>query len=485
MHQPLTKKQEIRRQVLSYGLVPILVVVVTLLITFYVNGYRYNADNQAIEQGGMIQVQSRPTGATVTYDNEVLSSRTNMRIDALAGTHTVTLTRSDYRSWQKTVAVEPGRVLWLNYALLIPEEPTVTQVATYASVDDALVVSAEDQLLLLRDETQPVVTSVIPNGESTTESEATVPSELYATDDASLTFDMVSTDASGRYILIKASGVQTQWLVLDRNTPSASRSLSKIAGQDLSQAFFSNARTQDAYVVTTTGALRRVDFAERVMSAPLISGVEDVYQSSDGILSYIATDPSADGQLLAGYYTPGAETARVYQRHLAEDGSTVRFRIDRYDGNMYAVLQQDLRLDIMRLDLPRSDSDTAISSQPIETVAMQKHVDFISFSPTGRFVLTQDGADFTTYDIELGAITHATLQGDTSTKKRLQWLDDYHLWSDRDRMLAMYEFDGANVQVLGDIAPNLDVLLTENKRNIYYFQTADDGSVILERLKLS
>lgn len=462
---------------------PLFIVGMVLFMTLYIDGYRYDMKNRALEQGGLIQLLTQPTGAVVTYDNQLLDSKTNTRIDALAGSHTVTLTRDSYRPWQKTVTVEPGRVLWLNYVLMVPTAISTAAVHEYASVDDCISVYGRDMMVLLKDAAAPTVTTLQLDGDTAKESHIAIPSSLYDTEDTTLRFDLLATDKSGRYLLIKAAGVKTKWLVIDTKDSTASRSLTDIVGQDMSSAFFSAAESQDVYVVTD-GSLRRVDFVQRLMSAPLVSGVKDVYQANDGTLSYIAADGEAAGKYVAGYYTKGADTARVIKNGI-EANDAVRFRIDRYDDRYYAVLQTGLKLDIMKLDLPSSDSKADVGTKDVETVVMQKHVDFVSFSPTARFVVAQDGANFTTYDLELDAITTTTLQGNAKTTQQLRWADDYHVWSDRDKKLSLYEFDGANVQELGAAAPGLDIVLTKNKHSLYWFQTMNDGNVSLQYLKLN
>ena len=128
------------------------------------------------------------------------------------------------------------------------------------------------------------------------------------------------------------------------------------------------------------------------------------------------------------------------------------------------------------------DDDAVL--EDVQTVTLQKPVSSIGFSPKARFVIAEDGADFTTYDIELDKITTATLQGDTGASTQLAWLDDYHLWSDRGQTLTMYEFDGANPQQFGTVSEGQAALLSSNKRYLYSFVTSSDGSQQLRVLPL-
>lgn len=60
------------------------IVVVLILIT---QGYRFNHFDGKLEQGGLVQFNSRPTGATVSVDGMALANRTASKITLSTGPH--------------------------------------------------------------------------------------------------------------------------------------------------------------------------------------------------------------------------------------------------------------------------------------------------------------------------------------------------------------------------------------------------------------
>ena len=89
----------------------ILIVVVALLITM---GFFVTSDGR-IEQSGLIQIHSIPTGATVTIDDKTIFSRTNLSRTLSAGNHHIKLTRDGYDSWEKTIKMYSGLLVRLYY----------------------------------------------------------------------------------------------------------------------------------------------------------------------------------------------------------------------------------------------------------------------------------------------------------------------------------------------------------------------------------
>lgn len=71
-----------------------------------------------IEQSGLIQIHSMPTGATVELDGSTIFSRTNLSRSLTAGEHSLKLSRDGYDTWQKTIKMSSGMLMRLHYPRL-------------------------------------------------------------------------------------------------------------------------------------------------------------------------------------------------------------------------------------------------------------------------------------------------------------------------------------------------------------------------------
>ena len=108
----------------------VLIVGVLILITM---GYGINSDLN-VERRGLVQFISHPSGATISINDEATSSRTPTKSMLLPGTHHITINRPEYDTWSKSINVEPGSVLWLDYVRLIPTQKRTDHLKDFSDI---------------------------------------------------------------------------------------------------------------------------------------------------------------------------------------------------------------------------------------------------------------------------------------------------------------------------------------------------------------
>lgn len=475
MYRARSKRAERRRLILTYTLAPLFIGSVVTLLVLYMLGYRFSLSDHSVSQGGLIQLDSRPTGARVDVDTYQLPARTATRYDATAGLHTITMSRDGYVPWQKTVTVEPGKVLWLNYARLIPRDIKQSAVLDLPSLDSSIASSNRQAIVAVADDTKPVVT-VVTLGGTVRQSDVTLPSSLYTTGGGTSRFVVEDLSSTGRYALVKHTyGKKYEWLFVDTRTVANSRNVTSIVGQQTTRPLFVANRDLQLYVVASNN-VRLVDLDKETVSAPLISNVAEMTQSPQGILSYVSRVDGKKQQRVAGYYTPGASKPHVIRTFYDNGKAVLRIRIAEYVGDQYVVLQYGTSIEINTTRLPSSDNEQELQLTSIATMAVPDGADYVSFSPTARFVISQHGSTYYTYDLELNSLSTTSLKGESPVKRQLAWLDSYYVWSDRDSTLRLYEFDGANSHAIGTIASGQAVTLSGDNRYLYAFTPTDDGA---------
>ena len=483
MYRARSKRAERRRLILTYTLVPLLIAAVVALLVFYMLGYRFSLANRTVTQGGLIQLSSLPTGADVTIDTYKLPSQTTTRYDASAGLHTVTMHRDGYLPWQKTVTVEPGKVLWLNYARLIPEKIEQSTVQAFANVDSSVASPNGQTFVVIPDATKPLLTH-IALGDTVRQTDITLPASLYQTPTKQSRFTVTKLSSSGRYALVKHTlDSEYEWLFIDTRSPDQSRNISELVGRKIDEPIVGASDERRLYVIVDH-TLRQVDTEQQTVSAPLIDNVAEVSQSANGVLAYVSQASGTPKQRAAGYYTPGATKPHVI-RTFYDDGRTVlRLRLAKYMNDDYVVLQYGTSIEISSTRLVRSDNGQDLSLTSVATLAVPDGADNVSFSPSGRFVVSQRASTYLTYDLELNSLSTSSLKGEAAVTRSLSWLDNYILWSDRDNTLRLYEFDGANSHTIGAVIGGQAAILSSDGKYLYAFQTSSDGTPQLVRFHL-
>ena len=462
---------------LTYTIVPVIIAVGVSLLVMYTIGYRYNSTDHRLEQGGLVQFVTQPSGARVEVDGVKLPGRTNTRLDATAGSHTVLMTKAGYHTWQKTVTVEPGKLLWLNYARLIPKEITALPVLPLPALGTSLASYQNDQYVLLENPAVAELSVVDLSSRGAVERKVSIDPALLANDASSHAFSLVSLDRTGRYAIVEVSGTSKQWLVIDLTNPERSQNISTITGDEITKIMFLPSDARKVYMLTKN-TLRQVNLDEQTISAPLVSGVADVTMSHRGVMGYVSVRDEATSKRTIGYYTAGASAPSLLRQVFDSGSQPIEFRISDYNDARYGALRLGDSLELFSFSTQGSDASLEAITKSVSTIALPEGSDSMSISPTGRFILSQKASTFTTYDLELMKVTSSTLKGDTAVDRQLLWLDEHHVWSDRGGKLYMYEFDGENAHLIDSIKPGQAVLLSKNGKQLWYIDAAEDKYAI-------
>lgn len=481
MYRAKSARAERRRLILTYTLVPIFIVGVVTLLVFYMLGYRFSLTDHSVSQGGLVQFDSRPSGATITFDTKQLPSRTATRYDAPAGLHTVTMQLAGYLPWQKTVTVEPGKILWLNYARLIPESIKHTNLLEYEHVTSSVASFSKQQMVIIPDAASPKL-DIVKLDASVTRRVIELPTSLYEKSNKT-SFRIVKLSLSGRFAIVKHDfDSQHEWLLVDIEDTSKSLNITRLIGSQTAEPIFVAQNERQLYA-TVGSTLRLINAEAQTMSAPLVSNVAEISQSADGVVAYVTLTTGQPKQREVGYFTPGAAKPHVIRTFYDTGQAVLRVRTAEYAGKHYVALQYGTTIEISSTHLSPSDSNQELQLASVATLAVPDGADVVEFSPSERFVITQRASTYLTYDLELNSLSTTSLRGESPVKRPVEWLDNYILWSDRDSILRTYEFDGANAHTIGAVSPDQAIALSRDGKYIYAFQ-ATDSSVNLIRFHL-
>lgn len=455
---------------------------VTILVLI-IQGYRFNRYDGRIEQGGLVQFDSRPSGASVKLDDIQLANRTASKLTVSAGTHQVTMSRDGYLPWTKTVSVKAGSVLWLNYVRLFPASPKVSAIASYDGYAGALISPDRKLAAIVSVPTQPVLYIVSLNDDKPQTRKVEITDEaLTAADDAaSVAFSLVSWGEDGQYVIMKRTyDGKTEYLSVD-TTNGAARNITRLLGVSALRLEYVLGDRNSLYILTESHELRRGDIGAVTMSGPLLSNLADFAQADRSTVTY-ETRPAADGSRSVGYLTNGATRPRTV-RTVKDDGSaSFKFRMGTYYGDDYLVVAYGDTTTVYTADVPSSDAASALSWTRVGWMATAGGVSRIGFSPhTQRFVYAQMKDAAVTYDLETDVIGKTAFQGELS--RSIDWIDNFHIGSTAANAAYFYDFDGTNGRAVAAGVSDAPMTISENGKYLYYF-APDSAKTVLKRIQL-
>ncbi len=485
MHKQVSKRRKRAQLTFVYLVMTLAVLASVAVLVLVILGYRFNRYDGRVEQGGLVQFESQPAGASVKLDNAILANRTPSKVTATAGVHKVMMSLTGYTSWQKNVAVKPGGVLWLNYALLLPVKPQTSEVTNIPSLTSAVPSPDRRWVALTASPSDPTVLVVDTNAAAATVTKIPLWPDSYtaAPEGAAQSFSVMSWDHDSRHIIVKhIYGDHTEHLAVDTRGRRTVRNITTMLGVSASKVLYSYGDVNLVDVLTDTHEVRRGNLSERTLSGPLLTNVADVAQYDRSTLTY-DTYPDTSGKRQIGYLTLGSAKPRVVRTAAADMNHTLKLRLGRYYNTNYMTVADGDTVQIYTGDLPTSDSSVALNWRQVAQFSVAGGAQYIGFSPdANRFVYAQRDAHLATYDLELLTVEHQQFMA--APAREIDWVNDYHVASTTGGSGVLRDFDGTNQQVFSaqntfDAAP----VLSENGDFLYYFVTKN-GAVSLSRMAM-
>lgn len=487
MYHPPPKRKQLLQRIAVYSLMSVTVVGLVTVLVFLMLGYRFDRADGTIEQGGLLQFDTEPDGATVTIDGIGFGTRTPSKTTMAAGQHFVTMERNGYKKWQKPIDLVAGSVLWLNYARLIPTELTPQDTANFSNVASALASPDNKWMAIKEDPASPVIRLADLGREDARVTNVELPEAAYTkpSEGKAQAFTFSQWDPSGRYLLVKHTydDTKVEWIVADMEGSDPARNLTTLLGVDAAMPLFSNRDSRILYALVD-GDIRRIDIGAATLSGPLVENVASFSLYDRATITYVTQPNPETKQRSVGYYDEGTAKPRTIRSYSDNGALPLQLAVDKYFGDPYVAIAHGDVLEIFEGELPRSDTTDPSSLKAVATVALPGGADYLTFKTNGRFIVAQHGDSYTVYDLELKKMTTTKLKGTAPVTAKLDWLDNYMIWSDRDGMVRFYEFDGANQHDIMPVVSGLDVTLSPSDKYVYGITKSADGAFHLTRAQL-
>ena len=125
------RKKRALKVFVTEGLMVLAVILLVVITTMLATGYNVKPGKDwTIERTGLVQLQSTPTGANVTIDDEPIFGWTNLSRSMTEGEHRIALSREGYDTWSKTISVKAGLYYRLGYPRMILSEKKIEEFET-------------------------------------------------------------------------------------------------------------------------------------------------------------------------------------------------------------------------------------------------------------------------------------------------------------------------------------------------------------------
>lgn len=480
MNYERQKRNRMLKLVVTEIIMAALIVGLVAVLMLVVSGYRIN-DDLSLEQTGLVQINSLPTGATIEIDGEKISARTNANRLLKEGEHTVRLSKKGYDTWEKQIEITPGWLLRLRHARLFKEERTAETVQVMGGLEMLSIAPTRNKLLYAKDNSTTWQLLTL-RGDVVVET----PLELAAVFGVTVAEEEVPVlpgqlgelkwSKNGTKVLVQLAveGV-INWVLIDTANPASSVHLTREFGLSLADVQFSN-EAGDRLLVLENANLREINIGSKEVSRVLIADVAEFFALGNDVIYTTLSD--AEGVREIGFYRVGEQNGIVLRDFRQSDGEA-HIALTEYFNEKYVLFTIGNQLTVYKGEsFPLAENGLKGMHKVVEGQETLVPVGRLSVSKNGEFVLARGAeAGLLVFDAETDKYHQYQTPG-----SRLQFLDDYLLMDVVEGKLMVWDFDGTNQRTLS-AAANYPAFISENNHYLYYF-ALEDELLTLQRERL-
>lgn len=504
------KKQLIRVLIAEAGMV-VSVIAIVVVATLAAMGFFISSDG-GLEQSGLMQIHSLPTGATVELDGSILFSRTNLSKTMSAGEHFLKLSREGYDTWEKTVKMYSGVLIRLHYPRLFLQNRVAEEVmALSKSTKDSeaalefyqpsqsrnYIIYAEKKsstwklLEVKGDEVKTTLLdlsgvfpgmveekSEIKEAKVGSGAQSTTPKYHFEGEIRSLTW---SNDENRVLVEVYYDG-KTEWVLVNLRDVTNSLNLTRTFGMSFDRIEMIDNSANQLFALEKR-QLRRINVSEKTMSRVLLGNIQDFDSNGTNVI-YLTTELSS------------RETGEKYRavgvyRNDEKDGTTlttlnpdekVQVALARYFDEDYMCYVVGNKPTILYGSLPSYDEKGAdLSSLKVlaEENVFSEVPESLEVSAGNEYIVARTGMKYMVIDLGMGDLYE--YEAPTS---ELNWLDNSMMFAVREGEILVWDFDGTNRRNLAESLSKdskqlsvmaQPVMIASNNRWLYYLSEDENG----------
>lgn len=447
------RERQKRRQMISVVIAEVgmflAVIAIVVVATLAAMGFFVTPEG-TIEQTGLAQIHSIPTGASVELDGGVLFSRTNLTRSLTPGEHSLKLTRDGYDTWEKTIKMQSGVLIRLYYPRIFLTNRTPEMMGRLGqdleffepSVDYSYILymvknSPKWQLLNIRgDEAKTTtldLTEVLPGVEK----------NVF---EGEISFLKWSKN-SDRVLIRAVASEATEWILVDLRDVKKSLNLTRTFGLNFTDVEMIDDSATQLFALENQ-QLRKINIAEQAVSRVLLSGVEDFAAEGSNIMYVMVSGEGEKRQRVIGVYKDGERGGTTIAKIGADDRAKVM--LTKYYDEDYMAFAINNKVTVYYGTLPSyrenvADTDflnfkVLLDAEPISITPRE-----MSVSEEGEYLAMNDGKKFAVVDFEMGDLHEYETTVDT-----VNWLNESMMFATVQDKLEVWDFDYTNRRVMVD-----------------------------------
>ncbi len=504
------RERQKRRQMISVIIAEIgmflAVIAIVVVATLAAMGF-FVTPNGTIEQTGLAQIHSIPTGASVELDGSVLFSRTNLTRSLTPGEHSLKLARDGYDTWEKIIKMRSGVLIRLYYPRLFLTNRTTETVGRLGQDLEFFEPSGDYSYILymVKNSTKWQLMNIRGDEVKTSTLELAevlpgVEKNVFAGE-----IKYFKWSRNSDRVLIRAETNETaEWILVDLRDVKKSLNLTRTFGLNFTEVEMIDDSATQLFALENR-QLRKISIADQAVSRVLLGGVEDFAVEGSNLMYVMTSGDGEKRQRTIGVYKDGEKGGTTIAK--LEQDDRVQVALTKYYDEDYMAFAVNDKMTVYYGTLPsyrENVVDTDFLNFKVLLDAEQLSIvpQRISVSEEGEYLAMNDGEKFAVVDFEMGDLHEYEAEVDT-----VKWLNEAMMFAIVQDRLEVWDFDYTNRRVLVDFdgekaadteetaelnpvttwskypVANFPVTISSNNKWLYYLVDAG-GELILVREKV-
>lgn len=442
---PKKRRQRDIFNIVGYGLIAIALVFAVRLLFYQASGFGIDKQGNVV-QSGLVFAASSPSGADVRLNGVLNKAQTNARLSLVSGNYNFSFSRAGYNSWQQTVNVDGGQIVRLDYATLFPKKLVTTPIKQYEGVVGLTTQSPDRRWLLVQ---QPGSDTVFDQYDlknpKLAPTQLSVPNGII-TAGATNSWNLGEWSNDNQHVLLThVHDGTSEFVILDRTDMASTRNLNTILGTTPTKISLIDKKFDKYYLYDAAAQTLRKASLNTPTPETYLSDVLEYQSYSDNVMLYASSKTTTAGKvgivMLMG--------DKSYFLREVSGNSTYLVNLTKYDSAWYVAIGAKSENKIYIYKNPDAQLSSNLSLlvpiSVLKTAAPTK----LSFSSNARFIMAENGSEFSVFDAEVNKSYHY------DTKLPLDAPQQYANWMDGARLmyvssgkLVVFDFNHTNTQLL-------------------------------------
>lgn len=433
---------------IGYVLIAVAIFIATIVLLYQANGFGISKKGTVI-QNGLVFISSQPRPANIYINGQLQSPKTNTRIALPEAPYDLKIARNGYQDWQRKVLIQGGQVEHFDYPLLIPKKIITNKLTPYDQNPSVFSQSPDKRWLLIGqpndyrnfdvyDLKNPTKPSIV----------ITVPDTVVSSAKTSQSWQVIEwADDSQHLLLQHLYDGAAEYVLVDRQAPEQSVNLSQTSGFKTGLLSLKDKKYDQYYIYDN----QSLTLSQVSLRAPAPSVV---------LTGVIAFKPYGNDTIL--YATAiGASSGKVrIQLRVGDKNYTIRsvaanssylLDIAKYQNTFYLIAGATTENKVYLYSDPVGQIGSDVFTAPTPTQVMRIIApNFVGFSSTAQYVVAENGAQFSVYDIEKKhGFNYTTTQVVDVPQVHASWMDGNRLTYISGGQQLIFDYDYQNVHNLG------------------------------------